>query len=172
MYNKEMAVKETQKDIEMMEAVNKVLPEVKKLITKFDNKVINKRLDTALKELDLPGYIYLNTYYETTYSISYKPAGCNDYYTILNGTRPSCRYYVKEKSFLNEDKRISAERAFTLIEESRVERLKKITQYKEILKTWEAKKTQVELLKKQIRTIVDDVPYELQHRFDLSVKYY
>ena len=169
MYDKEIAVKETQKDIEMMEAVNKVLPEVKKLISKFDNKVINKRLDAALKELDLPGYIYLNTYYETTYSISYKPAGCNDYYTILNGTRPSCRYYVKEKSFLNEDKRISAERAFKLIEEGRVKRLKEITKYKEILQTYEEKKAQIKLLKKQLRTIVDDVPYELQRRFDLAI---
>ena len=172
MYDMDKAVKETQKDIEMMEAVNKVLPEVKKLITKFDNKVINKRLDTALKDLNLPGYIYLNTHYETTYSISYKPAESNEYYTILNGVRPSCRYYVKEKSFLDEDKRISAERAYTLIEESRIERLKKITKYKEILQSWEEKKTQVEMLKKQIRTIVDDVPYELQHRFNLAVKYY
>lgn len=172
MYNREQAAKATEKDIQMMEEVNKVLPAVKKLISSFDGKVINKRLDTALKDLGLPGYIYFCTHYETTFSILYKPAESNDYYTILNGTRPSCRYYVKEKSFVDEDKRISAERAYNLIEECRVERLKKITKYKEILQTYEEKKAQVELLKKQLRTIVDDVPYELRHRFDLEVKYY
>lgn len=172
MYDKEMAEKATKKDIQMMEEVNKALPEIKKLIAKFDGKVINKRLDTALKELNLPGYIYLSTYYETSYIIMYKPKDSNEAYTILSGARPNFRYYDKEKSFINEDKRISAERAYNLIEECRVERLKKITKYKEILQTYEEKKAQVELLKKQLRTIVDDVPYELRHRFDLEVKYY
>ena len=167
MYNKEMAEKATKKDIQMMEEVNKALPEIKKLIAKFDGKVINKRLDTALKDLGLPGYIYFSTYYETSYIIMYKPTNSNEAYTVLSGFRPSCRYYDKEKSFVNEDKRISAERAFKLIEERRVKRLKEITTYKEILQTYEEKKAQIELLKKQLRTIVDDVPYELRRRFDL-----
>lgn len=168
----EEAVKETTKDIEMMEKVNRALPAIKAVIAKFDGKVLNKRLDAALKELDLDGYIYLNTHYETTFSICFSPSETNEYYTILNGLRPSCRYYDKEKSFVNEDKRISAERAYNLIEECRVERLKKITKYKEILQTYEEKRTQVELLKKQLRTIVSEVPYELQNRFGLVVRYY
>ena len=172
MYDKEMAEKATKKDIQMMEEVNKALPEIKKLIAKFDGKVINKRLDAALKDLGLPGYIYLSTYYETSYIIMYKPKDSNEAYTILSGARPNLSYYDKEKSFVNEDKRISAERAYALIEECRVERLKKITKYKEILQTYEEKRTQVELLKKQLRTIVDTVPYELRRRFDLEVRYY
>ena len=172
MYDKEMAAKATLKDIQMMEEVNKVLPAVKKLISSFDGKVINKRLDAALKELNLPGYIYFSTYYETSYIIMYKPKNSNETYTILSGGRPSCRYYDKEKSFVNEDKRISAERAFKLIEELRVERLKKISKYKEFLQIHEEKKAQVELLKKQLRTIIDGVPYELRRRFDLDYKYY
>ena len=172
MYDKEMAEKATKKDIQMMEEVNKALPEIKKLIAKFDGKVINKRLDAALKDLGLPGYIYLSTYYETSYIIMYKPKDSNEAYTILSGARPSCRYYDKEKSFVNEDKRISAERAFKLIEERRVERLQKIAKYKEFLQIHDEKKAQVELLKKQLRTIVDNVPYELRRRFDLEVKYY
>lgn len=82
------------------------------------------------------------------------------------------RYYDKEKSFVDPDKRISQERSFKIIEEKRIERLKTITAYKEHLATWEEKKKQMEQLKKQLKTLADSIPYTMQDYFNMRVKYY
>ena len=47
----EEAIKKTLKDIEEMKEVNKVLPAVKKVVNKWDNKVFNKRFGEDLQKL-------------------------------------------------------------------------------------------------------------------------
>jgi hypothetical protein len=167
----EDAIKRTLHDIDDMEKVNAALPIIKKVIASFDGKILNKRLDDALKAAGLPGHIYM-TARDNSWDICYQPEKANAWYTILWGSKPSCQYYSKEKSFVDPDKRISAERAFTLIEAGRVERLQKITAYREHLTTWEAKKAQLEMLKKQLKTIADSVPYSLRDYFGMNVRYY
>lgn len=172
MNNTDEAIKQTLKDIETMEAVNKALPEIKKVIAKWDGKVFNKRIESDLKALNLPGHIYYSTSYEERYEINYSPEGSHKWFTILHTMKPTNKYYDKEKSFLDPDKRLSAERAFQYIEAGRVERLKTITAYKEHLTTWEQKKEQIEMLKKQLNTIVSTIPYTMQDYFNIRVSRY
>lgn len=172
MYNTDEAIKQTLKDIETMEAVNKALPEIKKVISKWDGKVFNKRIEADLQALNLPGHIYYSTCYEERYEINYSPEGSHQWFSILHTMKPSNKYYDKEKSFLDPDKRVSAERSFQMIEAGRVERLKTITAYKEHLETWQEKKAQMEMLKKQLSTIAASIPYTMQDYFNMRVKYY
>lgn len=171
MYNMDEAVKQTLKDIETMEAVNAILPEVKKVIKAWNGKVFNKRIEADLKALDLPGHIYLSTCYEERWDINYSPKGSNKWFTLLHTMKPTNKYYDKDKSFMDPDKRVSAERSFQMIEAGRVERLKTITAYKETLQTWEQKKAQIEMLKKQISTITATIPYQLQDYFNIRARY-
>ena len=168
----EDAIKRTLKDIEEMEAVNAALPIIKKVIEAWDGKVLNKRFGDALQAAGLPGRIYLDNHYDTTWEVHYHPENSNNWYTVLHGAKPTCKYYKPENSFVTPEKRISAAQAFTLIEAGRVERLQKITAYKEHLRTWEAKKAQIEMLKKQLKTITDSIPYAMQDYFNMRVKYY
>lgn len=169
----EDAIKRTLHDIEDMEKVNAALPIIKKVIASFDGKVMNKRLEAALQAADLPGRIFIHDR-DNSWEVYYYPVKHthSEHYCILWGSKPSCQYYNNEKSFVDPDKRISAERAFTLIEAGRVERLQKITAYREHLTTWEAKKAQLEMLKKQLKTIADSVPYSLRDYFGMNVRYY
>jgi len=168
----EDAIKRTLHDIEDMEKVNAALPIIKKVIASFDGKVMNKRLEAALQAADLPGRIYIHDR-DNSWEVYYYPSKHthSEHYCILWGSKPSCQYYNKEKSFVDPDKRISAERAFTLIEARRVERLQKITAYKEHLQTWETKKAQIDMLKKQINAITSTIPYALQSYFNMSARY-
>lgn len=170
MYSTEEAIKRTLKDIEAMEEANKILPAVKKVIEKYNGKVINKRLNDSLK--DIAPRLYLSTQYDNLYEIHYCPASSNQWFCILSGQRPTSKYYSQEKSFVDPDKRISAARAFQNIEEHRIERLKKITAYKEHLQTWQEKKAQIDMLKKQLKTLTDSIPYTMQDYFNMRVKYY
>lgn len=172
MYNTDEAIKKTLRDIEEIEAANKALPEIKKVIEKWDGKVINKRFGDDLQAAGIPGHIYLGTHYENSYEICYQPENGHKWFTVLFGTRPSCNYYVKEKSFVDPDKRISAERAFQLLEAGRVDRLKTIAAYREHLATWKEKKAQMEILKKQLRTLADSIPYTMQDYFNMRVNRY
>jgi len=167
MMTTEEAIKKTLQEIEEMQAVNAVLPEIKKVIARFDGKVLNKRLDEALNAAGLPGRIYLSTHYENSWEVNYQPenAKSNNWYTVLFGTRPSCQYYDREKSFVDPDKRISAERAFQMIEAGRVERLQKITAYRDHLTTWEVRKQQIEMLKKQLDALKNTIPYGIRSYF-------
>lgn len=171
MYNTDEAIKQTLKDIENMEAVNKALPEIKKVIKKWDGKVFNKRIEADLKALNLPGYIYLSTCYDYRWEISYSPKGSNQHFCILHTMKPSYDHFDPEKSFMNADKRVVASRAFQMIEEGRVKRLKDINAYREHLQTWEAKKTQIDILKKQLSAIVNTIPYTMQDYFNMRVRY-
>ena len=169
----EEAIKRTLNDIEEMEKVNAVLPALKKVVESWNGKVLNKRFEAALQAA-IPGRIYLSTHYENSWEICYQPEGVktNNYYTVLHGARPTCKYYTEENSFVNKDKRISAEKAFKIIEAGRVERLQRITAYKEHLNTWQAKKEQIETLKKQLKTITDTIPSKMQDYFNMRVKFY
>ncbi len=169
---KDEAIKQTLKDIDAMEAVNAALPAIKKVIAKWDGKVFNKRIETDLKALDLPGNIYLATHDENRWYIQYSPKGFNQWFTILHTMRPSNKYFDPEKSFLNEDKRLSVEKAFQQIEAGRVERLKNITAYREHLATWEEKEKMLDILRKQINTITSSIPYTMQDYFGIRRKYY
>ena len=75
MYNTDEAIKQTLKDIETMEAVNKALPAIKKVIEKWDGKVFTKRIEADLKALNLPGHIYYSTAYEERFEINYSTEG-------------------------------------------------------------------------------------------------
>ena len=172
MYDMEAAVKRTLHDIDDMEKVNAVLPIIKKVVTAWDGKVMNKRFEAALQDAGLPGRIYIAKNYETFWDVYYYPGESNEHYTVLHGAKPNCQYYKPENSFVTPEKRISAEQAFALIEAGRVDRLKKITAYKEHLETWKTKKEQIEILKKQIKTISESVPYALQDYFNMRVRYY
>ena len=169
----EDAIKRTLHDIEDMEKVNAALPIIKKVIASFDGKVMNKRLEAALQAADLPGRIYIHDR-DNSWEVYYYPSKHthSEHYCILWGSKPSCQYYNKEKSFVDPDKRINASRAFELIENGRVERLKKITAYREHLDTYEVKKAQIELLKSQLKAIADTIPYTMQDYFNMRVKYY
>jgi hypothetical protein len=169
---KDEAIKQTLKDIEAMEAVNAVLPAIKKVITKWDGKVFNKRIETDLQALDLPGRIYLAKHDENRWYIQYSPENSNQWFTILHTMRPSNKYFEPEKSFLNADKRLSRERAFQQIEAGRVERLKNITAYKEHLATWDEKEKMLDILKKQIATITGSIPYTMQDYFGIRRRYF
>ena len=172
MYSTDEAIKQTLKDIDEMEQVNKILPEIKKVVQKWDGKVLNKRFENDLKALGLPGSIYLDRHYETIYEVCYSPGQGHKWYTVLHGAKPGSNYYDINKSFVDENKRISAEKAFMIIEQGRIERLQKITAYREHLETWEAKKAQIDTLKKQLKTIVDTIPYTMQDYFNMRIKYY
>jgi hypothetical protein len=165
------AIKRTLHDIEDMQAVNAALPIIKKVIQQFDHKIMNKRLETALQDAGLPGRIYIHDR-DNSWDIYYYPENSNNCMTVLWGSKPACTYYNKEKSFVDPDKRINAARAFELIETGRVERLQKITAYREHLNTYETKKAQIELLKKQLKAITDTIPYAMQDYFNMRVKYY
>lgn len=172
MMSKDEAIKKTLEDIEAMEAVNAVLPAIKKVIAKWDGKVFNKRIETDLKALDLPGRIYLATHDETRWYIQYSPEKSNQWFTILHTMRPSNKYFDPEKSFITAEKRVVKSKAFEQIEAGRVERLKTITSYREHLATWEEKNKQIEMLKKQLSTIVNSIPYTMQDYFNMRVSRY
>jgi hypothetical protein len=172
MYSTEEAIKKTLQDIDEIEAVNRILPAIKKVVEKWDGKVFNKRFGTDLEALNLPGHIYLSTRYENSWEINYHPENTNNWYTVLHGSKPSCKYYTHDNSFVDENKRVSAEQAFKIIEAGRVERLQRITSYREHLATWEVKKAQIDLLKKQLKAITDTIPYTMQDYFNIRVKYY
>ena len=167
MMTTEEATRKTIQEIEEMQAVNAVLPEIKKVIARFDGKVLNKRLEDALQAAGLPGRIYLSTHYENSWEVNYHPenAKSNTWYTVLSGTRPSCQYYDREKSFVDPDKRISAERAFQIIEAGRVERLQRIAAYRDHLATWEVRKQQISTLKKQLDALIGTIPYGVRSYF-------
>ena len=169
---KDEAIKRTLRDIEDMEAANAALPAIKKVIAKWDGKVFNKRIETDLQALDLPGRIYLATHDENRYYIQYKPETSNSWFTILHTMRPSNKYFDENKSFLNADKRLSKEKAFAQIEEGRVKRLQDITAYKEHLATWDEKEKMLDILRKQINTITSSIPYTMQDYFGIRRKYY
>lgn len=172
MYSTDEAIKQTLQDIAAMEETNAALPKIKKVVEKWSGKMLNKRFGDDLAALELPGRIYLSTCYENSWEVHYRPTHGNKYYTVLHGTKPTCRYYEQEKSFVDPDKRISTERAFAIIEAGRVERLKTITAYKEHLETWEEKKAQMDILKKQLATIANSIPYTLQDYFNMRVNRY
>lgn len=172
MYSMEDAIKRTLHDIQDMEDVNAVLPAVKKLLKAWDGKVLNKRLDTALQELNLPGRIYLSDSYKNSWEIRYKPEKANDWYIILWGHRPTCHYFDPAKSFVNENKRIDASRCNELIEEKRIERLKTIQSYKNHLETWETKKAQLSILSKEIDTLINSIPYTMRDYFNMNYRRY
>ena len=167
----EEAIKKTLSDIEEMQAVNAALPAIKKVISSFDGKVMNKRLEAALQAADLPGRIYIYNR-DNSWEVHYHPEKSNNWYTVLWGGKPTCKYYHQESSFVDPDKRINARRAFELIETGRVERLQKITAYRDHLDNYEVKKAQIELLKKQLKAIADTIPYTMQDYFNMRVKYY
>lgn len=169
---REDAIKQTLKDIETMEAVNAVLPQIKKVIDKWNGKVINKRIEADLKALDLPGHIYLMTHDENRLYIQYSPKSSNEWFTILHTMKPNNKYFDEAKSFINSDKRISREKAFQQIEARRVERLQRITAYKQFLETYEEKLNMLEMLKKQMNTITEDIPTTLIDYFELKHRYY
>lgn len=168
-FTKEQAIDRTNHDIEEMQEVNKALPKIKKVIAKWDGKILNKRLDSDLKAIGLPGYIYLCTSYDNSWEICYRPEKSNQSYCILHGLRPTCRYYEESKSFVNPEKRIKADKAFEDIEAKRVDRLKTIAAYKEHLETWEEKYRQIELLKRELAAITKTIPYTLQDYFNMKV---
>jgi hypothetical protein len=169
---REDAIKQTLKDIETMEAVNAILPQVKKVIEKWNGKMLNKRIEADLKVLDLPGHIYFATSDENRFYIQYSPAGHNQWFTLLHTMRPSNKYFDPEKSFIDSDKRISREKAFQQIEAGRVERLQKITEYKLFLETYEDKLQKIAMLKKQLSTLTESIPYTLIDYFGLKHRYY
>ena len=168
MMTKDEAIKKTLKDIEEMEAVNAVLPAVKKVVEKWDGKVFNKRFETDLKELNLPGHIYLTTYDTRRYEVNYRPEKANNWYTIMFTIRPNDKYFDPEKSFLNENKRLSKVKAFQQIEERRVKRLQEITSYRTFLATWDEKEKMLDILTKQIATITEDIPYTMRDYFGIN----
>lgn len=172
MYNTDEAIKQTLKDIESMEAANAVLPAIKKVIQKWNGKVLNKRIEADLKALDLPGHIYFTNRYDSRYEICYSPKGYNNWYTILYTLKPTEKYYNQETSFIGPDKRVNAAKAFEQIESGRVERLKTITSYREHLQTWEVKKQQIDILKKQLNAIIDTIPYTMQDYFNMRLRRY
>jgi len=169
---KDEAIEKTLEDIKAMEAVNEVLPAIKKVIAKWDGKVFNKRIETDLKALDLPGNIYLATHDENRWYIQYSPKGFNQWFTIIHTMRPSNKYFDPEKSFLTAEKRLSREKAFEQIEAGRVERLKTITSYREHLATWDEKEKMLDILYKQISTITGTIPYTMQDYFGLHRRRY
>lgn len=169
---KEDAIKQTLKDIEIMEAVNAVLPQIKRVIEKWDGKVLNKRIEADLKALNLPGHIYFATHDENRLYIHYSPANTNHWFTILHTMRPNNKYFDPEKSFINADKRINKSKAFEQIEAGRVERLQRITAYKQFLETYEEKLNMLEMLKKQMNTITEGIPTTLIDYFGLKHRYY
>lgn len=169
---REDAIKQTLKDIETMETVNAILPQVKKVIEKWNGKMLNKRIEADLKALDLPGHIYFATSDENRFYIQYSPAGHNQWFTLLHTMRPTNRYFDPEKSFIDSDKRISREKAFQQIEAGRVERLQRITAYKQFLETYEEKLNMLEMLKKQMNTITEGIPTTLIDYFGLKHRYY
>lgn len=169
---REGAIKQTLKDIEIMEAVNAILPQVKKVVEKWNGKVLNKRIEADLKALNLPGHIYFATSDENRFYIQYSPAGHNQWFTLLHTMRPSNKYFDPEKSFIDSDKRISREKAFQQIEVGRVERLQRITAYKQFLETYEEKLNMLEILKKQMNTITEGIPTTLIDYFGLKHRYY
>lgn len=164
-YSTEEAVKQTLKDIEDMQQVNAILPEIKKIVTKWDGKCFNKRFQSDLEALKLPGRIYLYTHYETTYEVHYQPKNSNKWYTVFSGVKPGTKYYRQDNSFLNEDKRLNKQKTFEIIEQRRVERLQNITKYREHLATYEEKQKQLETLEKAIKAITDTIPCEMQNYF-------
>lgn len=172
MMSKDEAIKKTLEDIEAMEAVNAVLPAIKKVIEKWDGKVFNKRIEADLKALELPGHIYLATHDENRWYIQYSPEKSNQWFTILHTMRPSNKYFDPEKSFITAEKRVVKSKAFEQIEAGRVERLKTITSYREHLATWEEKEKMLDILRKQINTITSSIPYTMQDYFGIRRKYY
>lgn len=172
MMSKDEAIKKTLEDIEAMEAVNAVLPAIKKVIEKWDGKVFNKRIEADLKALELPGHIYLATHDENRWYIQYSPKNHGQWFTIIHTMRPSNKYFDPEKSFMTNEKRVVKAKAFEQIEAGRVERLKTITAYREHLATWEEKEKMLDILRKQINTITSTIPYTMQDYFGIRRKYY
>lgn len=172
MMSKDEAIKKTLEDIEAMEAVNAVLPAIKKVIEKWDGKVFNKRIEADLKALELPGHIYLATHDENRWYIQYSPKSHSQWFTILHTMRPNNKYFDPEKSFITAEKRVVKSKAFEQIEAGRIERLKTITAYREHLATWKEKNKQIEMLKKQLSTIVNTIPYTMQDYFNMRVSRY
>ena len=166
-YTEEDAIKATEADIRAYEEANEILPAVRKLIREFDGKMFNCKLDKALNALD--PRLGVSTHYETTIEVYYRPScGSNHWISIFSGSKPSCKYYKEENSFLTPDKRINADKALEIIEERRAERLKKIYEYRNFLDNYQETKKQLETLCKQINTITDQIPYTMRDYFRMN----
>lgn len=169
MMTREDAIKRTLADIQGMEEANSVLPVVRKVMRDFDGKVFNCRLEKALKEA-LPDHrIYVSTSYETIIEINFHPDhGSNNWITLLSGHKTTAKYYDPEKSFLTPEKRIDAAKALDLIEAKRVERLKRINEYKIFLENEQQIMQQLSILYKQIGTITATIPYTMRDYFGIN----
>lgn len=181
-YTKEQQIDNINRLINNYNELIKVIEELKPVVTKFDNKVFNKRFNEALKTV-YP-YIRVEMQYTSTQDILlcipyydfeskfdlHQVAGYNDYYLTrnlkFNITNNSLITY--QKAATNEDKRIIAQNIVdaltdtqqyykTQIEELQ-KALKQLDEYKKIV-------DEINRLNKELRNI----PFEVRDICDLNL---
>ena len=121
----EIAKRLTELDIKNRKFIETLFPQIEETVKKFDNKILNKRLETALKDINKQIYIKRSDY---NYQINYfcdddmvKGAGYLAYYSKNREvTMAWCNTYDNnyQKGFLNEEK-INAKELIEMIEKNK-----------------------------------------------------
>ena len=127
-----------------------LFPALRRVFLAFDGKMYNKRFDTALKEI--PGSIYCQKRDHNLDIYLYNDS--NDIITL-------CWYKLPE------DKRINAADIIQKAAEKRSELLSEAYHMQEIMPTIQARRDQIEHVKKLLSGIISDLSYTEQELFDL-----
>lgn len=157
----ELEIKNMQRAIEL---IKMCIP----VIRKFDGKVVNKRLSTALSEATGGEYIKLEkstyrflSWYSRDRHVSSTYGGCE---YIMNSD-----YSLTDtvKDAINEAGRLNGASVVAAMERQIKDYEERITQYTESVKTVEDAKKQIKELKNQISAILDSIPYVVREYYDV-----
>lgn len=128
------------------------------IIKKFDNKVYNKRLQTALQDATKKRiYCEKNNYYFRIYIY-------DDTYTQITLA------HLNTKEALTDEKRIRAEKITEKLNAAYSDLLTQAYDLYNILPQVDLYKTQLEFYKTKIEQIVNSLPYEIKDNFDLNYR--
>ena len=132
-------------------------PALRQVILAFDGKIYNKRFDVALQSKIDRIYTEKKT--------------CGDDHRIgvyIYTASGECIYLLWCK--LPPDKRIPAADMIQAAAEKRSEHLQAAAHMEQILPTIETRRKQIEILKKQLHAVLDDLTYTEKELFELNMR--
>jgi uncharacterized protein YqfA (UPF0365 family) len=156
-YGREEQDKATQRIIREHRQAAAAFPRLKKVVTAFDGKAFNCRLEKALNEDPDQERIYVSKRYKWL-----------EFHTYHNGTQYTIAAIKLED--MPEGKRIPAELIIKSAEEKRIELLRKAAEIEKASEQIDTIKAQVEQLGKILSGIMAAVPYEVKDIYRVGYK--
>ena len=142
--------------IDKREAAAALYPAIKKVIQRFENKIYNKRLVTALQE-EVDRHIYSRVCGSTI-----------EIYYYTNGDSMTLLHVPLDK--LKDGKRIDSSIFIESLTEYRNKRLQEADHMRQIMPTIETRYKQIEYIENLIKGITSDLTYQEQSIFGLYLR--